>query len=383
MRRVYLDYAATTPVDPRVIQATAEALASWPGNPSSLYAEGREARSALELARTDVARRIGATHPDEVVFCASGTESDNAAVLGIARKAVAAGREPHVIVSAFEHHAVLEATQVLAREGYAVDLVAPDVDGSVDPAAIGSALRERTALVSVMHANNEIGTVQDIRAIAEVVHARGAYLHTDAAQSLGKIDVDVRALGCDALSAAGHKIYAPKGTGILYLRKGTPFEPLLRGGGQEGGLRSGTQSVAGAVGFDHALAIMDDERPVEMPRLAGLRDTIERELAARVGTVTVHGSGAARLPHLTNLGIPGCDGQSLLLHLDEAGFAVSAGSACSSGSAHVSHVLRAIGVDGATGEASLRITVGRWTTTDDVERFIEAAAAIIDTLRRR
>ncbi|MEA5075618.1 MAG: aminotransferase class V-fold PLP-dependent enzyme, partial [Coriobacteriia bacterium] len=157
MRRVYLDYAATTPVDPRVIQATAEALASWPGNPSSLYAEGREARSALELARTDVSRRSGATHPVEVVFCGSGTESDNAAVLGIARKAVAAGREPHVIVSAFEHHAVLEATQVLAREGYAVDLVAPDVDGSVDPAAIGSALRERTALVSVMHANNEIG----------------------------------------------------------------------------------------------------------------------------------------------------------------------------------------------------------------------------------
>ena len=383
MRRVYLDYAATTPVDPRVIEVTADALALWPGNPSSLYAEGREARAALEKARADVARSIGAAHPDEVVFCGSGTESDNAAVLGIARKAVAAGREPHVVVSAFEHHAVLEAAESLAREGYAVDLVAPDPHGRIDPAAIGAALRERTALVSVMHANNEIGTVQDIRAIAEAAHACGAYVHTDAAQSLGKIDVDVRALGCDALSAAGHKIYAPKGTGILYLRKGTPFEPLLRGGGQEGGLRSGTQSVAGAVGFATALKIMDEDRPAEMPRLAGLRDTIERELATRVGSLTVHGSGATRLPHLTNLGIAGCDGQSLLLHLDEAGFSVSAGSACSSGSAQVSHVLRAIGVAGRTDEASLRITVGRWTTAEDVDRFVEAAAAIIETLRSR
>lgn len=383
MSRVYLDYAATTPVDPRVIAVTAEALASLPGNPSSLYAEGREARAALETARADVARRIGAAHPDEVVFCGSGTESDNAAVLGIARRAVAVGRDPHVVVSAFEHHAVLRVVEALAREGFAVDRVAPDRQGRIDPEAVAAVVRDGTALVSVMHANNEIGTVQDVRAIAEVAHARGAFMHTDAAQSLGKVDVDVSAFGCDALSAAGHKIYAPKGTGILYLRKGTPFEPLVRGGGQEGGMRSGTQSVAGAVGFATALAIMDEERPAEMPRLAALRDAIERGLAARIGPITVHGSGADRLPHLTNVGIPGCDGQSLLLHLDEAGFAVSSGSACSSGSAHVSYVLRAIGADSATGEASLRITVGRWTTTDDVGRFIDAVAAATERLRSR
>lgn len=381
--RVYLDYAATTPVDPRVGRAMGDALERYPGNPSSLYREGREARQALEAARTDIARSIGAAHPDEVVFCGSGTESDNAAVTGIARAAVAAGRAPHVVVSAFEHHAVLAAIELLERDGFAVERVSPDGDGMVPVETLAEALGDDTALVSVMHANNEVGTVQDIGAIARIAHERGAYVHTDAAQSLGKIDVDVSALGVDALSAAGHKIYAPKGTGILYLRSGVPFEPLLRGGGQEDGRRSGTESVAGAVAFREALRYMDEERPVERERLAALRDAIETGLGDTAGPMVVHGGDGRRVPHLTNIGVPGVDGQMLLLHLDDAGFAVSTGSACSSGSAGGSHVLRAMGVRGSDPYGTLRVTVGRWTSMRDVERFVEAVTSIVKRLRAR
>ncbi len=380
MSRVYLDYAATTPVDPRVADVMDEALRTLPGNPSSLYAEGRAARAALERARGDVARSVGA-HPGEIVFCGSGTESDTTAVLGIARRAAAAGRDKHVVISAFEHHAVLEAAGTLEREGFTVDRVMPDQSGRVDPGSVGRALSGKTALVSVMHANNEIGTVQDIAAIARLAHERDAYFHTDAAQSLGKIGIDVHELGVDALSAAGHKIYAPKGTGILYLRHGTPMEPLLRGGGQESGRRSGTESVAGAMAFARALDLMDEERAAMTGRLRDLRDVIERGLAEAASPIVIHGSGAERLPHLTNIGIPGCDGGQLLLRLDEAGFAVSAGSACSSGSGHTSHVLQAIGAGGGGDSASLRITVGRWTTADDVRRFVQAAVGAIAALR--
>jgi len=382
MPRVYLDYAATTPVDPLVADAMNEALRAYPGNPSSLYAEGREARRELERARGEVARRIGA-HPGEIVFCGSGTESDASAVLGIARRAAQGGRDKHIVVSAFEHHAVLEAADTLESEGFEVDRVAPDRDGRIDPDAVGRALHDRTALVSVMHVNNEIGTVQDIAAIAAIAHASGAYMHTDAAQSIGKLDIDVNMLGVDALSAAGHKIYAPKGTGILYLRQNTPFEPLLRGGGQESGRRSGTESVAGAVALAFALQLMDEERPDGMVRLGTLRDTIERGFVGAAAPVVVHGAGAPRLPHLSNIGVPGCDGDTLLLHLDEAGFSVSAGSACSSGSTQVSHVLRAIHAGGDSEEASLRVTVGRWTTAEDVERFVEVAVRTIARLRSR
>jgi cysteine desulfurase len=315
---VYLDYAATTPTDPRVVEALARCLGETPGNPSSLYAEGVEARRTLETARTEVSRRIGAGHPDEVVFCGSGTESDNTAVIGIARAAVAAGRSPHIVISAFEHHAVFEAARILEADGFAVDRVPPTSAGVLDPATVAARVTEGTALVSVMHANNEIGTLQDIAAIAQVAHRAGAFMHTDGAQSLGKIDVGVQALGVDAASFAGHKIYAPKGIGVLYLRKATPLVPLLVGGGQEGGRRSGTQDVAGAVAFATALALMDDERATETPRLLALRDRIDDALSA-LGGVTIHGAAVPRLPHLSNLGIAGVDGHELLLALDEAG----------------------------------------------------------------
>ena len=336
--RVYLDYAATTPTDPRVIEALARSLGTTPGNPSSLYTEGVVAREELETARSEVAGRIGAAHPDEVVFCGSGTESDNAAVIGIARAAAAAGRGRHIVISAFEHHAVFEAARVLETDGFAVDRVAPTPDGVVRPGAVAAVVTDGTALVSVMHANNEIGTVQDIAAIAQVAHRAGALMHTDGAQSLGKIGIDVHALGVDAASFAAHKIYAPKGIGVLYLRRGTPFVPLLVGGGQESGRRSGTQDVAGAVAFATALALMDDERADESPRLATLRDGIEGAIT-ELGGVTAHGAGAPRLPHLSNLGIGGVDGHDLVLGLDEAGYAVSPGSACSAGASPPAHVL--------------------------------------------
>lgn len=383
MKRVYLDYAATTPVDPRVASVMFEVMEQVPGNPSSLYAEGRQARRVLEDAREKVAGLIGAAHPDEVVFCGSGTESDNAAVLGIARAAAAGGRDRHVVVSAFEHQAVLACVELLEREGFVVDRVRPTAEGIVEPEAVGDALRDRTALVSVMHANNEVGTVQDVRAIASVAHGRGAYVHTDAAQSLGKIEVDVTDLGVDALSAAGHKVYAPKGTGILYLRHGTPFEPLLRGGGQESGRRSGTENIAGAVAFAEAFSLMEDERTEESVRLANLRDAIESGLAAEASPVIVHGSSAPRMPHLSNLAFPGLDGQTLLLHLDEEGFSVSTGSACSSSHSAESHVLRSMGADPASIRGSLRVTVGRWTSDEDVQRFVQAASALVRRLRQR
>ncbi|HSQ22048.1 MAG TPA: cysteine desulfurase family protein [Coriobacteriia bacterium] len=377
--RVYLDYAATTPTDPRVIEVLARSLGATPGNPSSLYAEGADARLTLETARAEVSRRIGAAHPDEVIFCGSGTESDNAAVIGIARAAAAAGRGRHIVISAFEHHAVFEAARVLETDGFAVDRVAPTPEGVIPPEAVAAVVTDGTALVSVMHANNEIGTVQDIAAIAQVAHRAGALMHTDGAQSLGKIGIDVQALGVDAASFAAHKIYAPKGIGALYLRRGTPFVPLLVGGGQESGRRSGTQDVAGAVAFATALALMDDERADETPRLAALRDRIEGAMRELSG-VTVHGAGAPRLPHLSNLGISGVDGHGLVLGLDEEGYAVSSGSACSAGASAPSHVLQAIGAADPH-VASLRVTVGRFTTTDDVDGFIAACRAIVERLR--
>ncbi|MBN2847578.1 MAG: cysteine desulfurase [Coriobacteriia bacterium] len=377
--RVYLDYAATTPTDPRVIEALARSLRAAPGNPSSLYAEGVEARRTLETARAEMSQRIGAAHADEVVFCGSGTESDNAAVIGIARAAVAVGRGRHIVISAFEHHAVFEAARVLEADGFAVDRVPPTPDGVIQPGAVATVVTDATALVSVMHANNEIGTVQDVAAITEVAHRAGALMHTDAAQSLGKIDFDVQDLGVDAASFAAHKIYAPKGIGALYLRRGTPFVPQVVGGGQESGRRSGTEDVAGAVGFATALALMDAERPEEMPRLVTLRDRIE-DAMTELGGVSVHGAGAPRLPHLSNIGIVGVDAHELVLALDEAGYAVSSGSACSAGASAPSHVLQAIGA-ADSGVASLRVTVGRFTTANDVDGFIAAVRAIVERLR--
>ena len=372
---VYLDYAATTPVDPRVAEAMQPYLTERFGNASSAYALGRDAASVLASARGRLAVGIGAAGPDEVVFTSCGTESDNMAVIGLA---TAGGRSAgHVVVSAFEHPAVLEPARWLARHGFDLTELAPHADGTVYPDDLAAALRDDTILVSVMHANNELGTVQPIAELAAVAHERGALFHTDAAQTLGKIDLDVTAVGIDAASFAGHKIYAPKGTGFLYLRRGTPIAPYLMGGGQESGLRSGTSNVAGAEALATALELMNAERPTEAPRLKALRAHLEDALVAWAEGVRITVAEAPeRLPHLTHALVPGPIGSALLAHLDAAGIAVSAGSACSAGDHAASHVLAAIGCPADLASGSLRVSLGRFTTPGDVEYLIDTLAAI-------
>ncbi len=379
-RTVYLDYAATTPADQRVVDAMLPFFTERYGNANSLYALGRDAARALEEARETVALSINAAHPDEVIFTSGGTESDNAALFGIA---TAGGRSSgHILVSAFEHHAVLEPAHWLGKRGFEVTELMPRTDGIVHPEDLAAALRDDTVLVSVMHGNNEIGTLQPIAELARATHERGALFHTDAAQTLGKVDFDVQALGIDAASFSGHKIYGPKGTGALYLRKGVRFAPYLMGGGQEGRRRSGTQNLPGNVGFATALTLMDAERPAETPRLTGLRDRLVGELLGHIEHARLNAAEATmRLPHIANFVIPGVEGEAMLLHLDAASIAVSTGSACSSGSLKPSHVLLSIGCPVEFAHGSLRVSVGRFTTEADVDFLIRTLVPVVQRLR--
>lgn len=378
-RSVYLDYAATTPTDRRVVDAMLPYFTERYGNPNSLYALGREANRALEESRERVAASIGATSPNEVLFTSGGTESDNAALIGIT--AAAEGLRKHIVVSAFEHHAVLHPAEWLAKHGFELTVLKPREDGIVHPDDVRGALRPDTALVSVMHGNNEIGTLQPIAELAAAAHEMGALFHTDAAQTLGKVDFDVKGLGVDAATFSGHKIYGPKGVGVLYLKRGTRFNSQMLGGGQEFKKRSGTQNVPGAVGFAEALALMDAERPTEGPRLATLRDRVIDGVLALENT-QLNGDRERRLPNIANLIVKGCEGEAMLLRLDALGIAVSTGSACSSGSLEPSHVLLSIGCAPEVAHGSLRVTVGRFTTAEDVEYFLEQLPPIAETLRQ-
>jgi cysteine desulfurase len=379
-RTVYLDYAATTPTDQRVVDAMLPFFTERYGNANSLYALGRDAARALEETRERVAKSINAAKAEEVIFTSGGTESDNSALIGIA---TAGGHSSgHIIVSAFEHHAVLEPAHWLGKHGFEVTELMPRTDGVIHPEDLAAALRDDTVLVSVMHGNNEIGTLQPIAELARVAHERGALFHTDAAQTLGKVDFDVQELGIDAASFSGHKIYGPKGTGALYLKKGVRFEPYLIGGGQESKRRSGTQNLPGNVGFATALEIMDAERPTEAPRLAALRDRLVDGLLGAIEHSQLNASTATeRLPHIANFVIPGVEGEAMLLHLDAAGIAVSTGSACSSGSLQPSHVLLSIGCPVEFAHGSLRVSMGRFTTEEDVDYLIEKLVPVVERLR--
>jgi len=374
-----MDYAATTPVDPRVLEAMLPYLSKRFGNPNSMYALGREAYRALEEAREKVAQLIGAVNSNEVIFTGSGTESDNAALFGITARAKP-GRK-HVIVSAFEHHAVLEPAHALEKRGFEVTYLRPRGDGVITLDDLRDALRDDTVLVSVMHGNNEIGTVQPIRELVAAAHERGAYMHTDAAQTLGKAPFDVAVMGVDAASFSGHKIYAPKGIGAMYLKKGIPFEPLLKGGGQEYKKRSGTQNVAGAVGFATALQLMIEELPVESERLRRLRDRLTQGVLAGIENTESTSNAPERLPHIVSLLIKGVEGEAMLLQLDGKGIAVSTGSACSSGSLEPSHVLLSIGCPPEIAHGSLRVSLGRYSSEEDVDYFLETLPPIVERLR--
>lgn len=372
---VYFDNAATTPIDPRVLDAMLPFLRERFANTSSRYALGRDAAGALEKARADVAGSIGAA-PGEIVFTSGGTESDNAAVIGLTR---AGGRSRgHVVVSAFEHEAVLAPARRLASHGFDLTELRPRPDGAVDPDDLASVMRDDTVLVSIMHANNEIGTVQPLASLSAVAHDRGALMHTDACQSAGKIDVDVDALGVDALSLTAHKFYGPKGVGCLYLREGVPFEPYLIGAHQEASRRAGTPNVAGAVGLATALGLMDAERAREAPRLEALRDRLIEGVLRRVADARANGVDAPRrLPHLASFLLPGVDGAAMLDLFDAEGIAVSTGAACTAGSATPSHVLEAIGCAADRPVGALRVSLGRFTTGQDVDRFLACLTPVL------
>ena len=374
---VYLDHAATTPVDPRVLQAMMPFFSEHPGNASSLHAFGQEARRAVDQARAEVAAAVGA-RPAEVVFTSGATESDNLAVLGVAFAGQHRGR--HILTSAIEHHAVLEACHVLEAQGYAVTRVPVDARGVVDPDDVRRALRPDTVLVSVMAANNEIGTLQPVAEIGRLTRERQIPFHSDATQLVGAMPVDVDELGVDLLSLSAHKRYGPKGVGALYVRPGVPLMPLQRGGSHERGRRGGTENVPGIVGLGAALRIAVREMAEEHRRVTALRDRLMRGALALPGA-QLNGDPGRRLANNVNLSFDGTDSQSLVMGLDLHGVAASAGSACSSGSMEPSHVLVALGLAPQRAASAVRLTVGRTTTDADISYALDALRDVVDRLR--
>ena len=378
MNRIYLDHSATTPVRPEVVAAMLPYFAGKFGNPSSIHSFGREARVVLDEAREQVAEAIGA-QPEEIVFTAGGSEADNMAIKGAAIAAL--GKKRHVITSAIEHHAVLDTVQSLSRLGFEFTIAPVDSDGLVDPEFVRSAIRPDTFLVSIMHSNNEVGTIQPIAEIAAIAHEAGVLMHTDAVQSFGHVDVDVASLGVDMLSISGHKFYGPKGVGALYLRRGVRVASLINGGAQERKRRAGTENVAGIVGMGLAAKLAIDELDETAYRQSVLRDKLINGLRGRIPDTKLNGHPTRRLPNNVNISYLYVEGESLLLNLDMAGIAASSGSACTSGSLEPSHVLMAMGLSHEVAHGSVRMSLGRDTTEEDVDTVFEVMPRIVDKLR--
>ncbi len=368
--RIYFDHSATTPLDPRVLAAMGPFLGGAFGNPSSLHYEGRLAREAVETARAQVAALIGA-EPDEIIFTASGTEADNLALIGAVR---ASGKPGHVVTSAIEHAAILETCRFLAASGTKITHLPVDGDGIVGPEGLLRALQSNATVVSIMAASNVVGTLQPIEELAHLTKLHGVLFHTDAVQAAGKIPLDVNCLNVDLLSLSAHKLHGPKGIGALYVRKGVCLSPIVFGGGQERGLRSATENVAGIVGFGAAAAIAGEELASEAARLAGFRELIAAELTRTLPNSYLFGHPSKRLPGHLSFGFRGQEREvgKLLLALDRAGVAVSAGSACSAHhSGEPSGVLLAMGYDSERARGLLRVSLGRFNTQQEVDRFLE------------
>jgi len=377
--RVYFDYNATTPLLGPVADAVDDAMRHVFGNASSVHRVGQQAKAALDTARASVALLIGA-EPAELVFTAGGTESDNFAIRGAAEALESGGRR-HLIASAIEHEAVLNTLKALARRGWRTTLLTVDGSGVVSPDRLREAITDDTALVSVMHANNEIGTIQPVAELAAIAHAHGALMHTDAVQSAGKIPVDVRALQVDLLSISAHKLNGPKGAGALWIKRGTRMQPILTGGKHERNRRAGTENVPALVGFGVAAALAAEKMPLEAVRVGGLRDRLEAGVLAHVPGTAVNGGRSPRVPNTTNISFDHVEAESLLIALDLEGVAVSTGSACSSGTLEPSHVLRAMGFPPHRTQNSLRFSLGCFSTEAEVDFVVDVLPRLVEKLR--
>jgi cysteine desulfurase len=377
---IYLDHAATTPIRPEVREAMEPFYGPRFGNPSSTHRWGREARAALDEARERVARCIGA-FPDEIAFTSGGTEADNLAILGAFRSLRSKGRRV-AVTTPIEHKAVLASVHHVAQEGGEERIVAVDGNGVVDRASYDAAVKDDVAIVSVMWVNNEIGTIQPIAELAKTAKAKGALFHTDGVQAFGKVKIDAREVPFDYFAFSGHKIGVPKGIGALYVRRGSPLEPLQYGGAQNRGIRPGTENVAASVGFARGCEIAVAEMDAEMKRLGGLRDRLQAALLEKIPDALVHGAGGPRAPHILNISVPGTDSESLLMALDLAGIACSSGSACQSGSVDPSHVLVALAVPRDCAIGAIRMSLGSLSTQEQMDRVAHLFPTLIAKARR-
>jgi cysteine desulfurase len=378
-KRIYLDYAATTPVDPRVLKAMEPYFSEKFGNTMSLHSFGQEAKTALEESREIVADLMGAK-PSEVIFTSSATEGNNLALKGVAFANRNKGN--HIIISSIEHACIMESAKWLERQGFEITRLKVDKYGLVDPDEVKKAIKKETILVSVMHANNEIGTIEPIEEIGKICKERGVYFHTDAAQSFGKIPINVNKMNIDLMTVSSHKMYGPKGAAALFVREGTKIEPILHGGGHEMGLRSSTVNVAAIVGFAEACKICKKEMEKEAKRLTKLRDKLIKGVLEKIPGSHLNGHPTKRLLNNANFWFEGVEGESIVIQLDLLGIAASTGSACSTEKLEPSHVLLAIGLRPEQAHGSLRLSLGRWTTEKDIDYALEVLPKVIKRLRK-
>ncbi len=379
MKRVYLDYNSSTPLDKRVKEAMEEFLGEKFGNPSNLHSFGRETREGIEQARKRVAEFLSAS-PDEIFFTSGGTEANNWAIKGLAFRALEEGKNKrHIITTSIEHHSILHTTEFLEKLGFQVTYLPPDRYGMISPSAVKEAIRDDTLLVSIMHSNNEIGTIQPIKEIAQITRSFGVYLHTDAVASAGKVDLSVKEMGVDLLTISGHKIHGPKGVGVLYIKRGQKMENLIHGGSHEQGFRSGTENLYGIVGLGKACEIAKKEMKEQGERIKGLRDYLESEIRKRIPEVIFNGHPEQRIGNTTSVSIGYIEGEALLMNLDMEGIAVSSGSACSAG--EVSHVIKAIGLPPEFINSTIRFSLGRENTKEEIDFVVAVLERVVKRLR--
>lgn len=384
MRRVYLDYSATTPIDPRVMESMVDAFGSGFGNASSVHSFGRDARTLLEQSRQRIAEAFGA-RSDEIYFTSGGTESDNHAIKGIAQAASRRGKK-EIVIAPVEHHAVLHPAESLRKAGFGVKYLPVDSYGGVDPSAVQKAIGQNTALVSVMHVNNEVGTINDVRSIGAILREAEIPFHSDIVQAVGKTEVNLRDLNVDAASMSAHKFYGPKGIGSIFIRKGTVIDSFIEGGSQESNRRAGTENVPLAVGLAKAAQLVSESLAAEVSRISALKQRLKSKLQQEFEGILFNGHSTAAVPHILNISFDSAicplDGDALIMGLDLLGVAVTSGSACASGSLQPSHVLLAMGRDARTARATVRFSIGRYTSEEEIDYAVDSLREVVGNIRK-